>query len=66
MINRIHFCFISLGLRSGDLTLADNHLALADDAIGEFGRGRNIQLNGMYNYFAGRVRLGQGRVQESM
>jgi hypothetical protein len=63
---RVHFAFTSLGPRSGDLALADKHLKLADDAIGEFGRGRNIQLNGMYNHCAGRVRLDQARIPESM
>ncbi|KAK0120265.1 hypothetical protein ONS95_011670 [Cadophora gregata] len=62
----IHFAFISLGLRSKNLTLAEEHLVLANKAIENFGNGRNLQLGGMYNYFGGRVRLDQGRIPESI
>jgi hypothetical protein len=66
LLSSIHFAFSSLGIRSGNLSLADDHLVLANEAIEKFGKGRNIQLNGMYNYIAGRVRLDQGRIPESM
>lgn len=62
----IHFAFCSLGVRSGNLELADRHLDLANESIEKFGSGRNIQLNGMYNYIGGRIRLDQGRIQESI
>ncbi|OKL62715.1 hypothetical protein UA08_01361 [Talaromyces atroroseus] len=62
----IHFAFGSLGVRSGNLELADSHLVLANETIEKFGPGRNIQLDGMYNYIGGRIRLGQGKFQESI
>lgn len=63
----IHLAFCSFGLRSGNLDLAECHLVLAKSSIEKFSSGRtNNQLDGMYAYLGGRIKLCQGSIEESM
>ncbi|QKX60836.1 uncharacterized protein TRUGW13939_07982 [Talaromyces rugulosus] len=51
----VHFAYISLGIRSKNLDLADKHLSLAFEAIKGAGMNRRLKSQGQYFYIAGRA-----------
>lgn len=63
---RLHIAYGSLFCRNGDLPQADTHLESAATAIERFGKGRDIKLSNYFAYRLGRLRLAQGRFDESM
>ncbi|KAH8807878.1 hypothetical protein F5884DRAFT_752454 [Xylogone sp. PMI_703] len=56
----------SLFCRNNNLPQADTHLQNAAEAIEQSGRGRDIKMNNYFAYQLGRLRLAQGRYDESV